>query len=59
VEKEWPQRVGRNRLTRYNVVEWLRLLVEARVLPAAHVSQYARAIRLQIENGQAPWPKES
>jgi hypothetical protein len=59
MEKEWPNPVGDNRLTRYNIAEWLRMLVAMRLMGRGDAAESAWAIRRRIESGQAPWPKES
>jgi hypothetical protein len=59
MENEWPDPVGDNRLTRYNIAEWLRLLVEMRMMSKSDAASAAVAIRYRINCGQVPWPSES
>jgi len=59
MEKEWPDPVGDNRLTRYNIANWLRDLVAMRIVRKQEAAEAALAIRKRIACGQPPWPRES
>jgi hypothetical protein len=59
MEKEWPDPVGHNRLTRYNIADWLRALAAMRIIQRREAAQVALAIRKRIACGQTPWPSES
>jgi hypothetical protein len=59
MENEWPDPVGDNRLTRYNIAEWLRDLVAMRLMRKREAAEAAVAIRKRLSCGQSPWPSES
>jgi hypothetical protein len=58
-ENEWPDPVGENRLTRYNIAEWLRELVAMRMMQKSEAAEHALYIRKRMDLGQVPWPRES
>lgn len=58
-EKEWPEPVGGNRLTRYNIAEWLRELAAMKMLKKREAAEHALSIRRRLNLGQSPWPSES
>ena len=43
MEKEWPDPVGDNRLTRYNIANWLRDLVAMRIVRKQEAAEAALA----------------
>lgn len=57
MREKWPPRPHEcgNRLQRYDIAAWLRLLVEMRALPKRDVSQVAYGIRKRLNRGEKPW----
>jgi hypothetical protein len=56
MEGDLQRPVGGNRLTKYNIAAWLRMLAAMKVIQRSEAASNAKRIR---QSGYAPWPSES
>lgn len=57
MQEKWPPRPREcgNRLQKYDIAEWLRLLVEMRIVQKRSVADISYGIRKRLNRGEKPW----